>query len=359
LETYDGPLPPLIVLDDATTVINNKVNLALKAARDKTGGKAPAMAAEIYALLGKPTSMLKAHLAPIEEWASGLLAATPLITGTPGSGNTGTIYQPRVEDSQYHDTTRGIGTRDLAPVMQVGNTLFGVDKLGHFFQLGYANYYQLTLGSGGLSDDAAATEGDKSEAGMFGLDLTGVYSNADIAANRAGLRFYKEIAATPALNFSIRAYLTDQWNEQSNANLYSTSLSNDMFRHNLPGRWTGFMGWTDGSTPVTVSFPATFDLMGARSYEELKRLGDVQHFTGTYQYQHPLSSFTSGQLDGTLSNAVNSDGAVIGSTIDLTWAEGKASGKGKLKIDSLKALSGTWGRGDSATDGGTWRFTKI
>jgi hypothetical protein len=179
METYDGPLPAGLSLIDATNVINDKVNLALNAARDKTGGKSPAMAGEVYALLGKPT-FPKIHLAPIEDWASKLSKSE--------ANNPGLIYEPRVEDSQYRGTTVGLGTRDLAPVMQVGQTLFGVDKLGHFFQLGYKEYYARTLSPDKLSADDAAKEGDKSEVGTFGLGFTAVYSRADIAANRAGLK---------------------------------------------------------------------------------------------------------------------------------------------------------------------------
>ena len=347
METYDGPLPANVSLIEASAAINDKVNLALKAARDKTAGKSPAMAAEVYALLGKPT-FPKVHLAPIEDWASRLLKAE--------ANRPGMIYEPRVEDSQYRGTTVGIGTREFAPVMQVGQTLFGVDKLGHFFQLGYKEYYARTLSPDSLSTDDAGKEGDKSEVGTYGLGFTAVYSRADIAANRAGLKFYQALDAAPGVAFSIRSYLTDQWNEQSNTNLYTKALTKQMFTNNLPGQWQGSMSWADGSTAVAITFPATFDISGVQTMDELRR--SIQHFTGKYQYRHPLASFTSGVLEGTLSSAVNSDGAVIASEIDLTWTEGGASGKGKLKVESLKSMSGTWGRGGSATDGGAWRFTK-
>ena len=346
METYDGPLPADIALNDATTVINDKVNLALRAARAKSGGRAPAMAAEVYELLGTRSTI--PYQAKIEQWASQLPKAEPKKPGT--------IYEPRVEDSQYKGTTAGYGTRMLAPVIQVGQTLFGVDKLGHFFQLGYAEYYKRTLAPEKLSPDDAAKEGDKTETQEFGLSLTYVYSRADIAANRAGLRFYQALAMSPDLAFSIRSYVTDQWNEQINTNLYTRALTKDMFTNSLPGPWQGTMSWSDGSTPVSVTFPATFDVTGARSMDELKN--NIQHFTGKYQYRHPLASFTSGELEGSLSSAVNADGAVTSSEIKLGWSEGKFSGKGKLRVESLKSLSGTWGRGDSETDGGTWRFIK-
>lgn len=85
--------------------------------------------------------------------------------------------------------------------LELGHTLnmfghdVGVDKIGHFFQQGYEYYerYQKAL-SKGLTEmaaiEAAIQGGIKQEKGIFGYATTGVYSNADLAANYSGFLFY-------------------------------------------------------------------------------------------------------------------------------------------------------------------------
>lgn len=347
METYDGPLPAGITLKDATQDINAKVNAALKAPKEKTAGKSPALENEVYKALGLPV-LPYLQYAPIESWANALPRAS--------AGAQGTIYQPKVEDSQYRDTSTAIRVGGLAPVMLVGDVLFGVDKIGHFFQLGYANYYKLTQGAAKLSPADAATEGDKTEVGLYGLQTTGVYSNADLAANRAGMKFYQEIAASPSLLFDIRKYVSDKWNEQNNLNLYDNGITHTLMRNNIPGRWSGTMSWRDGSTSEVAGVNAEMDVTGARTMDELGK--GLQHITGKYQYKHPRAGFTSGELEGTMTHTKNADGAIVRTDMDVNWKEGGASGRGSLVLSGLRMMSGRWGRAASKDDGGDWRFTK-
>jgi hypothetical protein len=72
---------------------------------------------------------------------------------------------------------------------------FGTDKIAHFFQQGYDYFkiYREELAKERSPDKAAEKAvkwGQKTERGIFGTLLTGVYSNADLAANYAGLKFY-------------------------------------------------------------------------------------------------------------------------------------------------------------------------
>jgi hypothetical protein len=71
----------------------------------------------------------------------------------------------------------------------------GVDKLGHVFQHGYHYYEEYRRAEGDGANDARATTravkmGVEQERGFYGEVMTGVYSNADLAANLAGLKFY-------------------------------------------------------------------------------------------------------------------------------------------------------------------------
>ncbi len=78
-----------------------------------------------------------------------------------------------------------------------GNS-FGTDKIAHIYQQGYTylRIYQRALDKG-LSKDAATKKacdwGRRSERTFYGNLVSGVYSNADLAANFAGLKFYQNL----------------------------------------------------------------------------------------------------------------------------------------------------------------------
>ena len=347
METYDGPPPTGVVLNDTTSDINDKVNNALRAARGTSGSKSPALETALFNLLGKPVPP-KLWLAPIESWAMGLQEAT--------AATSGKIYQPLAANSQYQDTTTVVSIGGLAPIMLVNKVLIGTDKLGHFFQIAYTEYYQRRIGAGSVSHDDAVTQGDKSEAGILGLGRTGVFSYGDIAANQAGLRFYEELAKTPAMTFDISKYVTDKWNEQSNPNLYGGQVSS-LWKNNIPGKWAGTFSWKDGSTLSVAPVAAVVNATGARSYDELKK--GLSHLEGTYQYVHPNASFTSGVLTGTIESIKNADGAIYRLDLNLEWSEGPAKGKGTMTMVSMNKLDGKWGRLGSDDDGGSWTFHKI
>jgi hypothetical protein len=135
---------------------------------------------------------------------------------------------------------------------------FGGDKLVHFHHLG-ADYYRmyLSLITAGLSKEAAyrkviehyAEGGVWSEKALFGTLATGIYSNADMAANHLGFKFFLNLtervvlkgeAREPLLmrsgvfwrlNLHVRpgsgwfgAFISDHWNEALNPNRYSASM---------------------------------------------------------------------------------------------------------------------------------------
>ncbi|MGE0615991.1 MAG: hypothetical protein AB7P04_10135 [Bacteriovoracia bacterium] len=77
----------------------------------------------------------------------------------------------------------------------------GTDKLGHFFKQGIQYYRRFTRQVENEVDPADAEKGSVggvgkiAEGSYFGMGLTGVYSNADLATNLAGLKFYQNILA--------------------------------------------------------------------------------------------------------------------------------------------------------------------
>jgi hypothetical protein len=84
---------------------------------------------------------------------------------------------------------------DLSPTINLYGSYLGADKLGHFFQQGYDYHreFRREESRGGGEPRALARAvrlGIQQERGIFGEALVGVYSNADLAANFAGLKFY-------------------------------------------------------------------------------------------------------------------------------------------------------------------------
>jgi hypothetical protein len=134
---------------------------------------------------------------------------------------------------------------------------FGTDKLSHFHHLG-AMYYGALLGgrSMGLSEEEALArvletyvEGPVSEWALLGFAATGVHSNADLAANYAGMKFYQNLTEPVRLKGQMRppllvihnelyrlnkhvrpesgwfgAFVSDHWNEALNPSLFDPTI---------------------------------------------------------------------------------------------------------------------------------------
>lgn len=175
-----------------------------------------------------------------------------------------------IERSRYRTTLHGRrtgsfpigsawlrGESALGTLLNIGGHCIGSDKLGHFFQQG-RDYFHIseTLGMG---DAYAVGFGRWLEGGMpadpdvrawiermndqdwpgfdrlmlnfsfwqgvFGLSTTGVFSRADLEANRAGMEFYKRVHASPDARFSARAYITGQWNETVNPSCFGPQMA--------------------------------------------------------------------------------------------------------------------------------------
>jgi hypothetical protein len=131
------------------------------------------------------------------------------------------------------------------PCVTVNGVCLGTDKLGHFFQQGW-EYYWIAVVDGkgdrvaerygewleGLEERAtyAAEEsyfrrqlsGSKVGYGGFGRELSGVISPADLAANRAGLRFYRDLIAGRFRD--IATYITPDFCEENNPNRYTRAM---------------------------------------------------------------------------------------------------------------------------------------
>jgi hypothetical protein len=98
-------------------------------------------------------------------------------------------------DSIYRDLDLldnvSVHWKDLSAVVRVGDTLIGVDKLGHFLVEGWKYFEIAELEGEGIP--AAMEWGERAERTYFGLLTTGVHSYADLVANFEGMRFWGRV----------------------------------------------------------------------------------------------------------------------------------------------------------------------
>jgi hypothetical protein len=186
---------------------------------------------------------------PANELLDLMLASEPVKARYPGLV---TMYRPPV--SIYDDAllvvdlTKAVRTFFRAGSISAGGVLVGTDKLIHFINVGriYHAKYASRI-ERGLTEEAAMRSAIAStsrnpltsEDGVLGMLSTGIYSNGDLAADYAGLLFYRNltepvrigpralppmlerdgpywrVAVKPDSDF-FTAFITPHWNEVLN-----------------------------------------------------------------------------------------------------------------------------------------------
>jgi hypothetical protein len=106
-------------------------------------------------------------------------------------------YLPNVFESVYRESLSPAPASFLldSPTVNLYGFYLGTDKIDHFFQQGHEYFDVFTRREAQGADAAAATaaavaHGVKQERTYYGTVATGVYSNGDLAANYAGMKFY-------------------------------------------------------------------------------------------------------------------------------------------------------------------------
>lgn len=194
----------------------------------------------------------------------------------------GLITNYRSEQSIYDDpllmvdVTKFVRVFFRAATVSADGKLFGTDKIIHFVNLGriYHSSYVAALKQGMSEQEAvaqaiysASANPFFSENGFLGMTSTGIYSNADLAADYAGLKFYRNLTEQvrigsrlmPSmlvpdgpfwkLNEQVRpdsdfftAFITPHWNEALNPNVYA-AISNARMRALLRDRCPDVVDW--------------------------------------------------------------------------------------------------------------------
>lgn len=187
-----------------------------------------------------------------------------------------TAYRP--ETSIYDhpglvvDVTKVVRLFFRASTVNIDGTLLGTDKLIHFLHLGriYQSSYAKAVDQGmdpevaraRAVNQSAGNQPFLSENGFLGMVTTGVRSNADLAADYAGYKFFlnltEEVAignrkippmmvldgefwqlgehVNPYSDFFVQ-FVTEHWNEAANANVYAWYTDNlvaKMLRQRCP-----------------------------------------------------------------------------------------------------------------------------
>ena len=175
------------------------------------------------------------------------------------------------------DITKFVRTLFRSSTVNVNGTLFGTDKLVHFVHLGHMYYeaYRGALQSGAGEAEAVARAAGLSsganiflsESALLGLWVTGIRSNADLAANYAGFKFYRNLTeevrigrqvlppmlvrdgSTWRVDGRVRArsgffaaFVTPHWNEALNPNTYAP-LVDAVVRSMLKSRCPEVLDW--------------------------------------------------------------------------------------------------------------------
>jgi hypothetical protein len=151
----------------------------------------------------------------------------------------------------------------ISPTVNLYGSEFGTDKIAHIFQQGYTYYktYRSALKKGATPEEArlrAVRWGQKSERTFYGTLVAGVYSNGDLSANYAGLKFYEGLTHPVRIGVGTRPALLELqdgfWKLSDNPNIrevllkpfvsdhFSEALNPSIFTRNLG--WHAYIRWS-------------------------------------------------------------------------------------------------------------------
>ncbi len=218
-------------IDDSSVYLNAWVRLQIQAALESRGKKAPRDCEAAIGLIQK--RLQHSIYQPIEIWIN----STDLVDRVPRGVEEYKHYRDSYLLSKTYplDTARGL---QPSPTLEVNQIRLGSDKLAHFFSEGWWYYKWWLKNRDDHSADALQREmlryGVTLEKWVQGKMLTGVISPADMEANYQGFIFYQQLCHgdEPLLyqqegrwhfseTFDIGHYVSPEWDESWNANIYS------------------------------------------------------------------------------------------------------------------------------------------
>lgn len=180
-------------------------------------------------------------------------------------------FQPAYLDSIYAWVASPFPPAHImtdCPTIRLYGIDLGTDKIGHIFQQGYEYLTRYEDALAGGADEATALAaavnyGVLTEKGLYGIMMTGVYSNGDLAGNYAGLKFFRNLfhevrigdrTLQPLLrregahvvidpsrdnNDLLRPFVSEHLNEVANPSLYFFSV--DRIRSHVRDRCSSWL----------------------------------------------------------------------------------------------------------------------
>ncbi|HEY2847196.1 MAG TPA: hypothetical protein VGI80_05210 [Pyrinomonadaceae bacterium] len=151
-------------------------------------------------------------------------------------------HEPSRYTTSYGDSiyvSAPVDYATISPTIRVYGVEFGTDKFDHLFQQGYTYYRKYNAAKKAGKTDAEALKtvvayGRFTENTFFGYTVSGVYSNADLAANIAGLKFYQNLANEVVLGTTTRPaifrWADDHWQFSNWTGMCSETFLDECFR---------------------------------------------------------------------------------------------------------------------------------
>jgi len=342
-------------LQDIRADINKEVNKRINIARAAAGSPL-----DIYKFMTAVKDSLGAGVtSPIEHFVRSLPEGKRKM---PPDSLAGTKYSGAADQKWMYkgqgaaDAVKAAVGTPVGPSALVNGISVGGDKLGHFFNEGFTYFAFATRPNNPVADPASI--GRHLEIKQQGLATTGVYSNADLAANLAGMQFYKDLIADPAgFKFDIANYITDQWNEQANPSYYDRGMGAVVWSNLLSGIWRATLttpgSATSGEATVLLSVSPAGAVTG--TYERLTETNTQVKGSITGTVIPRMGSVTGVDHPSPTPATITAD-VVTGVNIHFNWSEGTASGKGVWESVNEQLLQGSWGTGGSAKGSGEWQL---
>ncbi len=341
-ETINWDVPEL---DDCADEINEHVNAVLTEAKARHGEKREDLILSVYQELGASAAIAKAK---IETWLESTLRPDQ-------------IWQPRQEETKYAGLSTGswsavrkvfgpLVDKVLGPTIRVNGIYIGTDKIGHFFAQGF-DYFKREVQNDMTREEIEAW-GRMTELTIYGSMTTGVYSMADLEANRSGYTFFQRLfSAREIERFDIRDYVTPKWNEVVNPNLYSAEVGPIVWRNLLSGRWR--------VQPLLPTPQAAFEIVLTADPKlkvtgEFNRGGVAGRVEGSVAFVWKSMKHLNIEIIGYSSSKPL---LIAGTRIDLSWQWGSQEGEGFWFSENEVTLEGKM-RGEKGSEE-TWRLDRI
>jgi hypothetical protein len=279
---------------------------------------------------------------------------------TPAQDLSATKFAGVEKVNRFYDLHTAGLAKVVGPAANVKSICTGADKFGHFFEEGFLYFRIAKAGGTAATLDSLGSFLEISP--IQGLGVTGVFSNADKAANLAGKKFYEDLEADPnKFNFKIGNYITKDWNETANPSFYAASEGSVIWSNLLTGLWDGKFTSAGGtSSPiaakVNLNATASGSVTGTNEWPATAAKPNKEKIKNGKITQRTTS--VTGTKPSTPPETLSAT-PVSGVTIDFDWELGSSSGKGRWESVDEQNLVGTWGIGSSRVNGGTWQLKKV